>query len=120
MAQLVTLGETMAAFAPDRMGPLRYVSNYGIRIAGAESNTAIGGVTPENIPEFRKAGCLGVGFASSLMPKDKAAACSVLHPLTRPSSVRSPRTSRKGRSSILIAAYSLDHGFASSYRSSRR
>lgn len=42
MAQLVTLGETMAAFAPDRMGPLRYVQNYGIRIAGAESNTAIG------------------------------------------------------------------------------
>lgn len=42
IAQLVTLGETMAAFAPDRMGPLRYVSNYGIRIAGAESNTAIG------------------------------------------------------------------------------
>ena len=73
MAQLVTLGETMAAFAPDRMGPLRYVSNYGIRIAGAESNTAIGGVTPENIPECRKAGCLGVGLASSLMPKDKAA-----------------------------------------------
>lgn len=33
---------------------------------------AIGGVTPENIPEFRKAGCLGVGFASSLMPKGKA------------------------------------------------
>ena len=32
MAQLVTLGETMAAFAPDHMGPLRYVSNYGIRI----------------------------------------------------------------------------------------
>ena len=32
------------------------------------------GVTPENIPEFRKAGCLGVGLASSLMPKDKAAA----------------------------------------------
>ena len=72
MAQLVTLGETIAAFAPDRMGPLRYVSNYGIRIAGAESNTAIGGVTPENIPEFRKAGCLGVGLASSLMPKGKA------------------------------------------------
>ena len=70
MAQLVTLGETIAAFAPDRMGPLRYVSNYGI--AGAESNTAIGGVTPENIPEFRKAGCLGVGLASSLMPKGKA------------------------------------------------
>ena len=30
MAQLVTLGETMAAFAPDRIGPLRYVSSYGI------------------------------------------------------------------------------------------
>lgn len=35
---------------------------------------AIGGVTPDNIPEFRAAGCLGVGLASSLMPKDKAAA----------------------------------------------
>ena len=30
-------------------------------------------LTPENIPEFRKAGCLGVGLASSLMPKDKVA-----------------------------------------------
>lgn len=42
MAQLVTLGETMAAFAPGRMSPLRYVSGYSIRTAGAESNTAIG------------------------------------------------------------------------------
>lgn len=42
MAQLVTLGETMAAFAPDHIGPLRYVSGYSIRTAGAESNTAIG------------------------------------------------------------------------------
>ena len=33
---------------------------------------ALKGVTPENIPEFRKAGCLGVGLASSLMPKGKA------------------------------------------------
>ena len=35
---------------------------------------AIGGVTPDNIPEFRSAGCLGVGLASSLMPKDKVKA----------------------------------------------
>ena len=35
---------------------------------------AIGGVTPDNIPEFRAAGCLGVGLASSLMPKDKVKA----------------------------------------------
>ena len=62
MAQLVTLGETMAAFAPDRIGPLRYVSGYSIRTAGAESNTAIGVAK------------LGVGLASSLMPKDKVAA----------------------------------------------
>ncbi len=74
MAQLVTLGETMAAFAPDRMGPLRYVSNYGIRICGGREQHCHWRVTPENIPEFRKAGCLGVGLASSLMPKDKAAA----------------------------------------------
>ena len=35
---------------------------------------AIGGVIPDNIPEFRAAGCLGVGLASSLMPKDKVKA----------------------------------------------
>ena len=35
---------------------------------------AIGGVTPDNIPEIRAAGCLGVGLASSLMPKDKVKA----------------------------------------------
>ena len=47
------------------------------QIIGFQDDTnyvAIGGVTPKNIPEFRKAGCLGVGFASSLMPKDKVAA----------------------------------------------
>ena len=47
------------------------------QIVGFQDDTnyvAIGGVTPENIPEFRKAGCLGVGLASSLMPKDKAPA----------------------------------------------
>ena len=47
------------------------------QIVGFQDDTnyvAIGGVTPENIPEFCKAGCLGVGLASSLMPKDKAAA----------------------------------------------
>lgn len=42
MPECLTLGETMAAFTPDRMGPLRYVQNYGIRVAGAESNTAVG------------------------------------------------------------------------------
>ena len=47
------------------------------RLSDSRTDTnyvAIGGVTPENIPEFRKAGCLGVGLANSLMPKDKAAA----------------------------------------------
>ena len=45
------------------------------QIVGFQDDTnyvAIGGVTPENIPEFCKAGCLGVGLASSLMPKGKA------------------------------------------------
>ena len=47
------------------------------QIIGFQDDTnyvAIGGVTPENIPEFRKAGCLGVGLASSLMPKEAVAA----------------------------------------------
>lgn len=42
MAELVTMGETMAAFAPGSTGALRYVTDYRLRTAGAESNTAVG------------------------------------------------------------------------------
>lgn len=35
---------------------------------------AIGGVTPENIPDFFEAGCIGVGLGSSLMPNEALAA----------------------------------------------
>ncbi len=42
MLDVITIGETMAAFAPECAGPLRYVRNYTLRIAGAESNLAIG------------------------------------------------------------------------------
>ncbi len=42
MPQIITIGETMAAFTPNLSGPLRYVSDYHLRIAGAESNLAIG------------------------------------------------------------------------------
>lgn len=42
MPQLLTIGETMAAFTPNAQGPLRYVNGYGIRTAGAESNVAVG------------------------------------------------------------------------------
>jgi len=42
MPELITLGETMASFSPHSPGPLRYVSDYKIHIAGAESNVAIG------------------------------------------------------------------------------
>ena len=42
MPQLITIGETMAAFTPDSVGTLRYVQNFGIRTAGAESNVAVG------------------------------------------------------------------------------
>lgn len=42
MPELITLGETMASFSPQTSGPLRYISDYKIHIAGAESNVAIG------------------------------------------------------------------------------
>ena len=42
MPQLIAIGETMAAFTPGTSGPLRYVQNFGIRAAGAESNVAVG------------------------------------------------------------------------------
>ncbi|MGI6068935.1 MAG: sugar kinase [Blautia sp.] len=42
MPKMITIGETMAAFTPGAGGPLRYVNDYRMRIAGAESNVAIG------------------------------------------------------------------------------
>jgi 2-dehydro-3-deoxygluconokinase len=42
MSDVITIGETMAALVPETKGALRYVSAYGIRPAGAESNVAVG------------------------------------------------------------------------------
>lgn len=42
MPEVITIGETMAVMAPTEAGPLRYIGNYRLRMAGAESNTAIG------------------------------------------------------------------------------
>ncbi|WP_077325573.1 sugar kinase [Virgibacillus siamensis] len=39
---VVTLGETMVLFTPETPGPMRYTNRYSIRVAGAESNVAIG------------------------------------------------------------------------------
>lgn len=42
MPEIITLGETMAALTPKETGYLHYIRDYGMRIAGAESNLAIG------------------------------------------------------------------------------
>ena len=42
MAELITLGETMAVIAPSEEGSLSDVSSFSLKIAGAESNTAVG------------------------------------------------------------------------------
>lgn len=42
MPEVVTLGETMVVFTPGQSGPLSYVHNFSKRIAGAESNVAVG------------------------------------------------------------------------------
>ncbi|OZM70168.1 sugar kinase [Amycolatopsis antarctica] len=39
---VVTVGETMAALAPDHVGPLRYTRTMGLSVAGSESTVAIG------------------------------------------------------------------------------
>lgn len=39
---VVTLGETMVLFTPDTSGYMRYAGNFSAKIAGAESNLAIG------------------------------------------------------------------------------
>lgn len=53
--------------------PLSYVKDLKGPYNGT-NYVAIGGVSPENIASFFKAGCLGVGLASSLMPKEAVAA----------------------------------------------
>ncbi|WP_448320071.1 sugar kinase [Streptomyces sp. CO7] len=42
MAEVVTLGETMALLAPDRVGALAHVPVMSLGIGGAESNVAVG------------------------------------------------------------------------------
>lgn len=42
MSEIITLGETMAAMTPKGTGYLHYIKDYELRIAGAESNLAIG------------------------------------------------------------------------------
>lgn len=42
MAEVMTIGETMVMFSPAHSGPLRYVHDFRKRMAGAESNVAIG------------------------------------------------------------------------------
>jgi 2-dehydro-3-deoxygluconokinase len=40
MPEVVTLGETMALFAPSEAGPLRYVPEFRLKFGGAETNFA--------------------------------------------------------------------------------
>lgn len=42
MLDVITAGETMVAMVPRERGSLRYAQSFGMRIAGAESNVAIG------------------------------------------------------------------------------
>ena len=42
MLEVVTLGETMVMFSPGGQGPCRYINNFYKRLAGSESNVAIG------------------------------------------------------------------------------
>ena len=42
MPEVITIGESMAVMTPGEPGPLRYVADYRLRMAGAESNLAVG------------------------------------------------------------------------------
>lgn len=42
MSEIITIGETMATLTPKGTGYLHYIREYELRIAGAESNLAIG------------------------------------------------------------------------------
>ena len=40
--EVITLGETMVLFSPEGQGPLRYMQQFRKRVAGSESNVAVG------------------------------------------------------------------------------
>lgn len=63
---------TMKLFPAGSM-PMKYVKDLQGPFDGT-NYVAIGGVSPDNIGDFMKAGYLGVGLASSLMPKAAVAA----------------------------------------------
>ncbi len=62
---------TMKLFPAGSM-PLHYIKDLKGPFDGTHY-MAIGGVNPDNIADFFKAGYCAVGLASSLMPKDRAA-----------------------------------------------
>lgn len=64
--------KTMKLFPAGSM-PRHYVKDLQGPFDGT-NYMAIGGVSPANIREFFDAGCISVGLASSLMPKDAVAA----------------------------------------------
>ena len=39
---VLSIGETMIAFSPNEVGPMRYALDFSTHIAGAETNTLIG------------------------------------------------------------------------------
>lgn len=42
MLEVITIGESMVMMVPDQSDSLQFVTSYSRRIAGAESNVAIG------------------------------------------------------------------------------
>ena len=42
MPEMITFGEALAVFSPKSSGPFRYLRDFELHMAGAESNTAIG------------------------------------------------------------------------------
>ena len=69
--------KTMKLFPAGSM-PRHYVKDLQGPFNGT-NYMAIGGVSPANIREFFDAGCISVGLASSLMPKDAVAANDFSH-----------------------------------------
>ena len=87
MPQLITIGETMAAFTPDSVGALRYVQNFGIRTAGAESNVAVGlAKLGLEAAWVRAPTSLAASSATSSVPRAWTVPASSTTPTTAPAS----------------------------------
>lgn len=123
MSEVITLGETMVMFSPDQNGPLRYVQRFQKRIAGSESNVAIGLVRlghptawisrigNDEFGEFLLREIRGEGVDVSMVKIDPEAPTGLMFKEVHPGGETRVTYYRKGSAASRLSTADLDHSY---------